>query len=98
MVFGCIIFIGYIAWPLFSEKFYALCSNPDWPLCRSEWNQEYWADRVQKTIEGKTQSFFSIATTAISDILTDNGGKKRVVYEYNQDAEVYLPVPVQVEN
>gem|GEM_PF-1509991 len=41
MVFGCIIFIGYIAWPLFSEKFYALCSNPDWPLCRSEWNQEY---------------------------------------------------------
>jgi len=49
-------------------------------------------------IEAKTQSFFSIATTAISDILTDNGGKKQVTYEYNQDAEVYLPVPVEQSN
>lgn len=37
VVIACIAFIGYIAWPLFSDKFYSLCANRDWELCRSDW-------------------------------------------------------------
>ncbi len=93
VVIACIAFIGYIAWPLLSDKFYSLCSNPEWSFCRGEWSQEDKADQVQQNIEGKTKSFFSIARTAVSDVLTDRGGKKVVKYELSQETNVYLPVP-----
>lgn len=93
VVILCIAFIGYIAWPLLSDKFFSLCSNPDWAFCRGEWSQEDKADQVQQTIEGKTKSFFDIARTAVSDILTDRGGKKSVRYELSKEANVYMPVP-----
>ena len=73
VVIACIAFIGYIAWPLLSDKFYSLCGNPDWALCRGQWSQDDRADQVQQTIEGKTKSFFDIARAAVSDILTDSG-------------------------
>lgn len=76
-----------------SDKFYSLCSNPDWALCRGQWSQDDRADQVQQTIEGKTKSFFDIARTAVSDILTDSGWKKPVKYELSNETNVYLPVP-----
>ena len=93
VVIASIAFIGYIAWPLLSDKFYSLCSNPEWALCRGEWSQQDKADKVQSTIETKTKSFFDIARTAVSDILTDRGGKKSVTYELSKEANVYMPVP-----
>lgn len=93
VVIACIAFIGYVAWPLLSDKFYSLCTNPDWSLCRGEWSQEDKADKVQQTIEGKTKSFFDIARTALSDVLTDRGGKRPVKYELSNETNVYLPVP-----
>lgn len=77
------------------HKFYSLCSNPDWALCRGEWSQDDKADKVQETIEMKTKSFFDIARTAVSDVLTDRGGKKVVKYELSQETNVYLPVPTK---
>lgn len=93
VVIGCIAFIGYIAWPLLSDKFYSLCTNQDWELCRGEWGTVASADEVQTTIEGKTKSFFDIAQTAVSDVLTDTGGKKSVKYELSQETGVYMPLP-----
>lgn len=37
VVIACIAFIGFIAWPLLSEKFYSLCTNSEWEMCRGEW-------------------------------------------------------------
>ncbi|MCB9806479.1 hypothetical protein H6768_00970 [Candidatus Peribacteria bacterium] len=93
VVILCIAFIGYIAWPLLSDKFYSLCANQKWELCRGDWGSVARADEVQQTIEQKTQSFYSIAKTAISDVLTDRGGKTPVKYELNSDINVYMPVP-----
>lgn len=91
----CVGFIGFIAWPLLSDKFYSLCTNQDWSLCRGEWSSVSSADEVQKTIEGKTKSFFDIAGAAASDVLTDPSGKKKVTYEYNSDRGVYMPIPAR---
>lgn len=97
IVIACIAFIGYIAWPLLSEKFYSLCSNSSWELCRGEWGGVASADEVQATIESKTRSFFDIAMTAVSDVLSDDGGKQEVNYELNSEAGIYTPVPVESE-
>lgn len=50
---------------------------------------------MQQTIEGKSRGFYDIATTAVSDVLTDRGGKTPVKYEYSEEINVYLPVPVK---
>jgi hypothetical protein len=98
ILIGCIAFIGYIAWPILSEKFSSLCSNPEWEFCRGEWNTDNTSDQIQKTIEAKTTAFFDIAHTAMSDVLTDNGGKRSVKYELSKEVQVYLPVPVEQNN
>lgn len=98
VVILCIAFIGYIAWPLLSEKFYSLCNNPEWALCRGEWDSSEQSDVLQARIEEKTKSFFDIARTAVSDILTDRGGKISVNYELSQETNVYLPVPTTGTN
>ncbi len=51
VVIACIAFIGFIAWPLLSEKFYSLCTNSEWEMCRGEWGIVSDADTVQQTIE-----------------------------------------------
>ncbi len=51
VVIACIAFIGFIAWPLLSDKFYSLCTNSQWEMCRGEWGSESSADTVQQTIE-----------------------------------------------
>lgn len=51
VVIACIAFIGFIAWPLLSDKFYSLCTNRAWEMCRGEWGTESTADTVQQTIE-----------------------------------------------
>lgn len=85
-------FIGYIAWPLLSDKFYSLCSNnSEWRLCRGDWGRISSADEVQKTIEKKTESFFSLGKTAVSDVVTDEGGKWPVTYMQNKETGVYMP-------
>jgi len=88
----CILFIGYIAWPLLSDKFYSLCANQEWELCRGEWFVTANSDTLQQTIEAKSQSFYDIATTAVSDVLTDKSGKTPVKYEFNESVNIYLPV------
>ena len=92
VVISSIVFIWYVAWPLLSEKFYSLCTNPKWTLCRGEWVSQEKSDLLQATIEGRTKSFFDIARTAVSDILTDKGGKTPVKYEFSKETGVYLPV------
>jgi hypothetical protein len=57
----CVGFIGFIVWPLLSDKFYSLCTNQEWAMCRGEWDPNTSANEVQKTIETKTISFFDIA-------------------------------------
>lgn len=91
IVIACIAFIGFIAWPLLSEKFHSLCSNSSWELCRGEWGSVASADEVQATIESKTKSFFDIAYMAVSDVLSDDGGKEPVKYELNSEIGVYTP-------
>lgn len=82
VLIACVAFIGYIAWPMLSDKFYSLCSNnSEWRFCRANWNFTSKADVVQDKIETKTGSFFKIGKTAVSDVLTDDGGKKEVVYK-----------------
>lgn len=51
VVIACIAFIGFIAWPLLSDKFYTLCTRQEWELCRGEWGTQSDADTVQQTIE-----------------------------------------------
>lgn len=92
VLLACVAFIGYIAWPLLSDKFYTLCSNNSgWTLCRGDWARGANADTVQTTIEIKTKSFFSIGKTAFSDVFSDDGGKKKVIYKQD-DSGVYVPV------
>lgn len=93
VLIGCVAFIGYFAWPLLSDKFYSLCSNA-LPgsysrLCRANWDFRSKADTFQDAIEGKTGTFFSIGKTAVSDVLTDDGGKKKVEYIFNKETGVY---------
>lgn len=95
VVIICIAFIGYIAWPLLSEKFYSLCTNQDWELCRGEWGVISDADRVQQTIEAKTTSFYDIAGTAVGDVLSDQWGKTTVTYTLDTETGVYTPTPVR---
>ena len=91
VVIACIAFIGFIAWPLLSDKFYSLCTHSEWKMCRGEWGSAASADEIQTTIESKTRSFFDIAWTAVSDVLSDDGGKQEVSYELNSEAGVYVP-------
>lgn len=46
---------------------------------------------VQDKIEWKTGAFVQISKTAVSDVLTDEGGKTPVKYIQNSDTGVYMP-------
>lgn len=92
VLIAAVAFIGYIAWPLLVGKFYTLCSyNSEWKLCRGNWSVESDADRVQNTIEKKTGAFFDIAKTAVTDVLSDEGGKKKIEYVLDKKTGTYVP-------
>lgn len=97
VVIACVAFIGYIAWPLMSDKFYSLCTSQKWDLCRGEWSRNASADVVQQTIEGRTISLFDLSRTAMSDVLTDRGGKTPVQYVLDAEIGVYMPQPLKQE-
>ena len=64
-------------------------------MCRGEWWIVSDADTVQQTIEWKTGAFYDIATTAVSDVLTDEGGKSTVTYTLDTETGVFMPTPVR---
>lgn len=60
----CVVFIGYIGWPLLSDKFSRLCSHQNWEFCQGDWQGDAYADTLQKTIEEKSISFFDLFKAA----------------------------------
>lgn len=85
VVLLCIVLIGYVLYPNFSEKYQSLCYSTDTESPCNQ-NKKYSsdktprADQIQRSIEDNVLWFFWLIQEAIRTIFTDESGKKPVQY------------------
>ncbi len=75
--------IGFFLWPLFSDKARTL-KNGDWDSGAAT------SDVIQMTLEQKIRSFFDITKTAARDVMSDDSGKIKIIYDYNRETGDYI--------